>query len=164
VESLIPINCLCTKLKSTVMVIIELIMKIVFQVQTNDLTQSSLGTCSSLLPNCILDSSQLDHQGRVGILYYCLQEELEKCKSEHRVGSLKFEDCVTFNFFQCPYKFRPLVEKCMDWFFSKGEAPNIEYGARLFKLLSKAHQEPEPLLRCRIYVKTNELPSLVKDS
>jgi hypothetical protein len=75
-ESLIPINCLCTKLKSMVVITIKLIMKIVFQVQTNDLTQSSLGTSS--LPNCLLDSSRLDRQGHVGILYYCLREELEK--------------------------------------------------------------------------------------
>jgi hypothetical protein len=48
-------------------------------------------------------------------------------------------------------------------FFKRGSSQHRVWSL-FIQLLSKAHQEPEPLLRCRIYVKTNELPSLVKDS
>jgi hypothetical protein len=114
--------------------------------KTNDLSQSSLNTSS--LPDCLLDSSQLDLKGRAGILFYFLRNELGKCAWEHGVGSIEFNDCVTYHFFQCPYKFQSLVEgsdiivyarvkKCMKWCFSKGEVPRVEYGACLFNCYEK---------------------------
>jgi hypothetical protein len=113
----------------------------VFQAQANDLSQSSLNTSS--LPDHLLDSSQLDLDSRAGILFYCLQNELGKCAWEHGVRSIEFDDCVTYHFFQCPYKFQSLVEgndikvyarvkKCMNLSFSKGKVPRVKYGACLF--------------------------------
>ena len=150
-------------------VIMELIALMVFQVQGNDLIISSL--CTSSLPNCLLHPSQLDVNGCIGKLNWCLRKEPGKCNKEHGTESLELKDRVIYNFFQCPYKLQSLVEgsdikvyarvkKCMNLCFPKLEELSINnYRTCLFNYYEKRINKKDWNL---VLYRINELRGLVK--